>query len=154
MNLIHSSKLRGNWEGEKYEFFKIEVHIQMRSTNTTRKEWALRKLEEIKTLEENSMDKDKTALMKDAENKVGQIYGCYESEIKDTYDNYEYPFTHFCFIETVEDYPDLDFQSTGGKDPLWPFCDIDSYSALIETTWDKIEKAKEKINDYKNYKYC
>jgi hypothetical protein len=125
-----------------FSFFKERLPCDMRSENTKKKEWALKKLTNIKVFEQDFLNKDKEDLILDAKIQVEKIYEKYEEEITDAYENYDVPFMNFfCFTDVVDLYPD--FKSNTEDDPLFKGL-TDDYAVWYEKTWREIEIRKEK----------
>jgi len=128
---------------KEFSNFKDYICWRMRSTNTRRKKWALKSLQEIqKTFDGKPLNDYKRTILEDAQNQIENTYANYEADIADTYENYEVPFSFFCFSETVDLYPNLDFDyySISLQHDLET---IDSYGALIDELWIQLEVEKE-----------
>ena len=125
--------------------FKRTLPSKMRAANKRRKEWVIKMLTKIEKNEEASMNKEKKTLFEEAKVQVEQIYEKYENEISEAFDNCKVPFDNFfSFTEVVDEYPNLDFLNTGGKDLLFHFALWDKYRVLESETWKKIENTKQK----------
>ena len=128
---------------KEFSNFKDYICWRMRSTNTRRKEWALMSLQEIqKTFDGKPLNDYKRTILEDAQNQIEKAYDNYEEEIADAHENYNVPFSFFCFSETVDLYPNLDFDyySVSLQHDLET---IDTYGALIDELWLQLEVEKE-----------
>jgi len=115
----------------------------MRSANTRRKKWACWNLEEIQhTFEGKSLNEHKRKLLNNAQDQIQKAFDDYEADITDTYENYEVPFEYFCFSNTADLYPNLDFECQTAE-ILRDVETIDTYGALIDELWHELEVEKE-----------
>merc|ERR1711962_108013 len=128
---------------KEFSNFKDYICWRMRSTNTRRKKWALSSLQEIqKTFDGKPLNDYKRTILEDAQNQIENTYANYEADIADTYENYEVPFSFFCFSETVDLYPNLDFDHFS-FDLHRDAETIDKYGVLISKLWLELEVEKE-----------
>ena len=129
---------------KEFSYFKKRVPVKMRFENKKRKEWALKKIENIKLFEGLSMNKEKEALIANAELQVDKIYENYDMEITDAFENYDVPFEEYlCFTKVVDLYPGFDGPR---EDPFFqsPENLTDDYAVLHEKLYKDIEIRKGK----------
>ena len=131
---------------EKFELFKERLPFEMKSKNSERRKWAMKKLEKIEAAEKDLMEKGTKPLIENARNQINKIYEKYEKKITDAYENcnvsYEVPF--HSFSEVVEEYPNFEGPR---EDPLFNSLG-DQYTVWFEEICKEIEIRKEKCKCY------
>ena len=103
---------------KKFELFKDKLPHEMRCKNSERREWALKKLENIEAVEKDHMEKGKQSLLEHARHQVEKIYKDYEQKITDAFDNctVSYQIPYHSFSEVVDEYPGFKGRK---EDPLF-----------------------------------
>ena len=140
---------------KKFSIFKDEeVCYDIHFENIERKEWAIKKLEQIKEVEKDSMDDSKQNLIKDAEVEIEKMYERYEEQTKDAYENHDIPFEQypFRFSTVIELYPTFKPSEENcqlydwgyGSDRMPPRI-TDDYEEWFKKIWEEIEVRKEKM---------
>ena len=151
---------------KKFSTFKDEeVCYDIHLENIERKEWAIKKLKQIREVEKDSLDDGIQTLIKDAKVEIKKIYKRYEKQIRDAYGDHDIPFEQypFRFSTVVQLYPifkppgsDRQLKSWGWNWDRLPPLLTDNYEEWYKKIWNEIEIRKEKCacdNCTKNERY-